>query len=147
MKINNIVIVFFIALFSFVNVTYLPASNIDALVKEANKVVAGKYPITKKKVKKRSLSLGYFGQRGMGFQFTVSRDQEPGIPGAKKFDYKGKEAFFFRPLGDSSGAIMVLLTPKKSLVLLYNLGMFSDNEVTKQMMIDFLDKMDLSVIK
>lgn len=42
---------------------------------------------------------------------------------------------------------MVLLSPQKSLVLIHNLGMFSDNEVTKKMMINFMDKMNLDAIK
>ena len=147
MKIKSILIVLVIALFSLANVSYLAASGIDALEKEANKVVAGKYPRANKEASDRSLFLAYYDKAGVGFQFTVSSDKEPGVPGAEKLEYKGKKAFFFRPLGESSGAIMVMLNPKKSLALIYNLGMFSDNEVTKEMMIGFMDKMDLDALK
>lgn len=147
MKLRKLFVVLAVALFALANISIASAEGIAALEKEANKVVAGKFPNTKKDASDRSLSLGYIGQQGIGFQFTVSSDKEPGVPDAEKMEYKGKKAFFFRPLGESSGAIMVMLTPEKSLVLFYNLGMFSDDEVTKEMMIAFLDKMDLEAIK
>jgi hypothetical protein len=147
MRLTNLFLIVLIVISSIFSLTTASAAPIDKLESEANKLVAGKYANTSKEFEDGTLFLAYSNENQEGFQFTVSEDQEPGLPDAIAFEYKGKKAFFFQPMGETSGSIMVLLSTSRSLVIAFNYSMMSDNEVTKEMMVEFLDKMNLEAIE
>ena len=115
MQLNKLILLTTLVVFSFCTLTMVSAAPIDLLETEANKVIAGKYPNTNKSSEDGTLFLAYFNENQEGFQFTVSDDKEPGYPDAVAFEYKGKKAFYFQPMDEISGAIMVFaITLKKS---------------------------------
>ncbi len=140
----------FLVLFLTFLFVSLDASQKFSLVKlktEAVKAVPSSASVIDKSESSSSASIAY--KKGAEtWQFTLSSDQEPQMADVVTFKYKGMKAWFSNPVSDASGLIMVVITPERSLALMYVAGGFdSDKEIKKEDMIKFMDKINLEGLK
>lgn len=80
------------------------------------------------------------------YQFTLSGDKEPQAFVEEKVMVADRECSFFRPMGDSSGALFIPLKNEKgSLVVILMYGMFSDENVSAADIKAIADKIEISL--
>ncbi|OEU70765.1 MAG: hypothetical protein BA863_14880 [Desulfovibrio sp. S3730MH75] len=119
--------------------------EIDPLIKQALKVVPKGAELIASQGGEGSAFVAYTSGE-QNYQFTLSSDLDPQIPDAKKFKYKDKDTFYFRPGARDIGGLMIILNPEKSLVIVYSANTPENKKVTLEIMVQIADKMDLDKI-
>ncbi|WP_031482901.1 hypothetical protein [Maridesulfovibrio frigidus] len=119
--------------------------EVDPLIKQALKVVPKGAELVASQGGEGSAFVAYTSGE-QNYQFTLSSDLDPQIPDAKKFKYKDKDAFYFRPGAREIGGLMIVLNPEKSLVIIYSSITPENKKVTLEAMVKIADQMNLDKI-